>query len=114
LNGLPRIDNTDFIRQVVFDPTRGVNQPKARFSYLFPTSNSALMQVRLEPSLTSAQQARAISLIGQAVRMPRFRLGYGGSYLVSGVPVVVSGLASTISGSIALLLIGALAVMAVT
>src|SRR5437764_6375808 len=54
LNGLPRIDNTDFIRQVVFDPTRGVNQPKARFSYLFPTSNSALMQVRLEPSLTSA------------------------------------------------------------
>ncbi len=27
-----------FIRQIVFDPLRGVNQPKARFSYLFPTA----------------------------------------------------------------------------
>jgi hydrophobe/amphiphile efflux-3 (HAE3) family protein len=114
LNGVPRIDNTQFIRQVVFDPTRGVDQPKSRFSYLFPTANSALIQVRLKPSLSSAQQASAISWIRQAVRMPMFRLRYGGNYVVSGVPVVVSDLTSTITGSIALLLVGALLVMAVT
>ena len=75
---------------IVFDPTRGVNQPKARFAYLFPTANSALIQVRLKASLNSAQQAQAISLIRQAVRMPIFRLAYGGTYTVSGVPVVTS------------------------
>jgi hydrophobe/amphiphile efflux-3 (HAE3) family protein len=114
INGIPRIDNVEFIRQVVFDPLRGVNQPKARFSYLFPTSRSALIQVRLKPSLSTAQQATAISWIRQAVRMPMFRLAYGGSYTVSGVPVVLDGLASDITGSIAVLLLVALAVMAVT
>jgi hydrophobe/amphiphile efflux-3 (HAE3) family protein len=112
LTGLPRIDSTSFIRQVVFDPARGVNQPKARFSYLFPTSGSALIQARLKPGLSSAQQASAIAAIRQAVKMPRFRLGYGGSYIVSGVPVVVNDLASEITGSIAVLLVAALLVMA--
>jgi hydrophobe/amphiphile efflux-3 (HAE3) family protein len=110
----PRIDSVSFIRQIVFDPLRGVNQPKARFSYLFPTADSALIQVRLKPSLSADQQAAAIADIRQAVRMSRFRLGYGGTYTVSGVPVVVNDLASTITGSIALLLIVALVVMAIT
>jgi len=70
LSSLPRIDNTQFVRQVVFDPTRGADQPKARFSYLFPTATSALIQVRLKPSLNSSQQASAISWIRQAVRLP--------------------------------------------
>ena len=114
ITGPVRIDSVSFIRQVVFDALRGVNQPKARFSYLFPTAGSALIQVRLKPSLTSAQQAAAISDIRQAVRMPMFRLSYGGTYTVSGVPVVVNDLASTITGSIILLLVVALAVMAIT
>jgi hydrophobe/amphiphile efflux-3 (HAE3) family protein len=114
LQGLPRIDDVQFIRQIVFDPLRGLNVPKARFSYLFPNSNSALIQVRLRPSLSTAQQGAAISLIRQAVRMPRFHLKYGGTYTVSGVPVVLDGLASTITGSIALLLVVAAAVMAIT
>jgi hydrophobe/amphiphile efflux-3 (HAE3) family protein len=113
LTGPVRIDQTSFIRQVVFDATRGANEPKSRFSYLFPTANSALIQVRLKPSLSSAQQASAIALIRRAVKMPVFRLGNGGTYTVSGVPVVVSDLASTITGSIAVLLIAALVVMAV-
>jgi hypothetical protein len=112
--GLPRIDNTQFVRQVVFDALRGVNQPKARFSWLFPSAGSALIQVRLKPSLSSAQQASAIASIRQAVRMPMFHLGYGGSYVVSGVPVVVNDLASQIGSSIAVLLVAALAVMALT
>ena len=36
LSGIPRIDDPTFIRQIVFDPTRGVNQPKARFSLPVP------------------------------------------------------------------------------
>jgi len=114
LTGLPSIDDPQFIPEIVFDPTRGVDQPKARFSYLFPTSGSALIQARLRPSLTAAQQANAISLIRQAVKMPMFRLGYGGTYTVTGEPVVVNDLASEITGSIAMLLVAALAVMAVT
>ena len=114
ITGPVRIDSVSFIRQIVFDALRGVNQPKARFSYLFPTAGSALIQVRLKPSLTSAQQGAAIADIRQAVRMPMFRLAYGGTYTVSGVPVVVNDLASTISASIALLLVVALVVMAIT
>jgi hydrophobe/amphiphile efflux-3 (HAE3) family protein len=114
LTGVPRIDQSAFIRQIVFDETRGVDQPKARFAYLFPTKGSALIQARLKPNLSSAQQAQTISLIRRAVRMPIFGLGYGGTYTVTGVPVVVNDLASTITSSIALLLIAALLVMAIT
>src|SRR5579884_9303 len=114
INGTPRIDDPTFIPEIVFDQTRGVNQPKARFAYLFPTADSALIQVRLKASLSDAQQAAAISWIRQAVRMPMFQSAYGGTYTVSGVPVVVNDLASQITGSIAGLLIAALVVMAAT
>jgi hydrophobe/amphiphile efflux-3 (HAE3) family protein len=113
ISGTPRIDDPRFIPEIVFDPTRGVGQPKARFAYLFPTRNSALIQVRLKASLSAAQQAQAISWIRQAVRMPRFRSAYGATYTVSGVPVVTDDLASAITGSIAGLLVAALLVMGV-
>ena len=58
ISGTPSIDDPQFIPQIVFDQTRGVNQPKARFAYLFPTANSALIQVRLKASLSDAQQAQ--------------------------------------------------------
>jgi hydrophobe/amphiphile efflux-3 (HAE3) family protein len=112
ISGLPTIDDPHFVPQIVFDQTRGVNQPKARFAYLFPSKDSALIQVRLKASLSAAQQAQAISWVRQAVRMPMFRSAYGGTYTVSGVPVVTHDLASTITGSIAGLLIAALLVMA--
>jgi hydrophobe/amphiphile efflux-3 (HAE3) family protein len=114
ITSMPSIDSPQFIPQVVFDQTRGVNQPKARFAYLFPTKNSALVQVRLKSSLSDAQQARAISLIRQAIRMPMFRSRYGATYTVTGVPVVENDLASEITGSIAALLIAVLLVMAAT
>jgi uncharacterized protein len=112
--GTPSIDDPQFISQIVFDPTRGVDQPKARFSYLFPTAKSALIQVRLKASLSDAQQARAISWIRAALKMPMFRLTHGGSYTISGVPVVVNDLASEITSSIAGLLIAVVLVMAAT
>jgi uncharacterized protein len=114
ISGTPRIDDPQFIPQIVFDQTRGVNQPKARFAYLFPTANSALIQVRLKGSLSDEQQTQAISWIRQAVNMPMFRSQYGGTYTVTGEPVVVNDLASQITGSILGLLIGALLVMAAT
>ncbi|MGN6872130.1 MAG: MMPL family transporter, partial [Solirubrobacteraceae bacterium] len=113
ISGQPKIDDPQFIPEIVFDQTRGVNQPKARFAYLFPTKTSALIQVRLKASLSASQQAQAISWIRQAVRMPMFRSAYGGTYTVSGVPVVTDDLANTITGSIAGLLVAALVVMAV-
>jgi hydrophobe/amphiphile efflux-3 (HAE3) family protein len=114
LNGVPSIDDPNFIPAIVFDSARGVNQPKARFSYLFPTKNSALVQVRLRSSLSDAQQARAIAWIRQAIRMPMFRSAYRGTYTVTGVPVVINDLAGQITGSIAGLLVAALLVMAAT
>jgi hydrophobe/amphiphile efflux-3 (HAE3) family protein len=113
ITALPSIDSQSFISQVVFDQTRGVNQPKARFAYLFPNANSALIQVRLRASLSSGQQAHIISLIRQAVRMPRFASAYGGTYTVSGAPVVVSDLAAQLTHSITVLLLAAIAVMAI-
>ncbi|MGH2891229.1 MAG: MMPL family transporter, partial [Solirubrobacteraceae bacterium] len=112
LNGVPSIDDEQFIGRVVFDATRGPYQPKARFAYLFPNRDSALIQVRLRSDLTDAQRARAIGWIRQAVRMRMFALSHGGTYTVTGVPVVINDLATTITGSIAALLIAALAVMA--
>ncbi len=72
------------------------------------------MQVRLRSSLTDAQQAKAISWIRQAIRMPMFRSAYHGTYTITGVPVVINDLASQITGSIAGLLIAAVLVMAAT
>ncbi|HEY2770191.1 MAG TPA: MMPL family transporter [Solirubrobacteraceae bacterium] len=114
IEGTPSIDDPQFIPEIVFDQTRGVNQPKARFAYLFPTKNSALIQVRLKSSLSDSQQSQAISWIRQAVQMPRFRSAYGATYTVTGAPVVVNDLASQITGSIVVLLIAALIVMALT
>ena len=90
-----------------------MNQPKARFAYLFPTANSALIQVRLKSSLSDAQQSQAIRWIRQAVAMPQFRSAYNGIYTVSGAPVVLDALASSLSGQIGLLLACAVAVMAI-
>ena len=114
LSSVPSIDDPNFIPQIVFDQTRGVNQPKARFSYLVPTKDSALVQVRLRSSLSDAQQAQAIRWIRQAVGMKMFRSAYHGTYTITGVPVVINDLAGEITGSIAGLLVAALLVMAAT
>ena len=86
--------------------------PKARFASLFPSRDAALIQVRLKPDLSPAQRSRAIGQIRAAVRMPLFRLAHGGSYTVSGVPVVTDALADSVSDGIAPLLLGAVVAMA--
>jgi len=112
IQGIPQIDSKPFISQIVFDPTRGADVPKARFAALFPSRDAALIQLRLRPDLTPQQRSRAIALIREATRMPLFRLRRGHPYVVSGVPVVTDALADSVTGGIATLLIGAVVAMA--
>jgi predicted RND superfamily exporter protein len=123
LRSLPQLNDPQFVSNVVFDPSRGSDVPKARFAYLFPNRNSALIQVRLRPGLSDAQRRQAISLIRQATRTtchkdgrsaPCFTLTGGGTYVVTGAPVVLAALTTSITNSIVLLLVAALLVMAAT
>ncbi len=112
IQGIPQIDSKPFISQIVFDASRGADVPKARFAALFPSKDAALIQLRLRPDLTASERSRAIELIRQAVRMPLFRSHNGGSYVVSGVPVVTAALSDSLTGGIATLLAAAIAAMA--
>jgi uncharacterized protein len=110
--GVPRIDDPQFVSSVVFDSDEP-GQPKSRFSYLFPSSDSALISVRLRPELSDSERGEAIDLIRDAVAQPAFELR-DASYVISGVPVVTDGLADEISSEIFILLAVALAVMTIT
>jgi len=112
IDSTPSIDNAAFLEEIVFGSTAKSGRPDARFSYLFPSADAALIQVRLRAGLTDSQQSRAIALIGQAMAMKRFRIP-GGSYLLAGEPVLLSDLGAGISRQLFLLLLGAAVVMAV-
>ena len=59
LTSCRRIDNADFVSSLVFDTGAGRSaQPKARFAYLFPSKNAALIQVRMRPDLSDAERRR--------------------------------------------------------
>ena len=114
LTSLPSVDNIDFVSQLIFDPSRGVGQPKARFAYLFPSEDAALIQVRLKPNLPEGLREEAVDRIQEAVSHTQFKLDRGGKYYVTGVPVVVDALASEVQDAIFILLFAALLVMAAT
>jgi hydrophobe/amphiphile efflux-3 (HAE3) family protein len=113
LTSPPRLDDPDFVARLVFDPARGAATPKARFAYLFPTSRSAAIQVRLRPNLPDAERRRAIGLIRAAVAMPRWRLRNAAGYTVTGVPVLADDLARELSGATLRLFLLGVVVMAV-
>ena len=114
LTARPSIENANFVSNVVFDSTKPAGTPKARFAYLFPSPDAALVSVRMKAGLSEAARVRTIGLIRQAVQMPQWHLSHGESYLVTGEPVIVSDLTRSISHSIELLLIAVLLVMAAT
>lgn len=105
------IGNTELVYALVFDATRGAFEPKPRFAYLFPSPESALIGVRLKPGLSDAEREEAIGLIRAATEMPEWQLT-NASYLVSGAPVLVEGVADSLSASLVGLLIGGMIVMA--
>jgi len=110
----PSFEDANFRSSVVFDSSKPAGTPKARFAYLFPSRNAALVSVRMKAGLSEAQRIHTIALIRRAVNMPQWRLTHGESYLVTGEPVIVADLTSSISHSIELLLIAVLLVMAAT
>jgi hydrophobe/amphiphile efflux-3 (HAE3) family protein len=113
LTDVPRINDPNFVSQLVFDGTRpGV--PKSRFGYLFPSEDAALIQIRMRPGLSEAERRRAIRLVEEATRAPAFRPQEGARYLVTGVPVVTDALADAVQSSIFFLLAAAVLVMAAT
>ena len=126
ITSAPSLGNPDFTAAVVFDPRRAGGTPKARLSYLFPNRNSAQIVLRLRPDLSDSERHRALGLIREAVLettpraackdrgipAPCFQLK-GGSYVVSGVPVVIDGLSRSLKDALLVLLAVAVGVMAV-
>jgi len=114
LTSRPSIQDANFVSALVFDPAKPVGTPKQRFAYLFPNANSALVSVKMKAGLSEAQRTRTISLIRQAVGMSQWQLQHGGTYLVSGVPVIVADVTQSITHAIEMLLVAVLIVMAAT
>jgi uncharacterized protein len=111
LSSAPTLDDHEFVSKVVFDPTKPSGTPNQRFAYLFPSREAALVSIRLKAGLSEAQRSHAIDLIRRAVAMSQWHLQNGETYLVTGEPVIVSDVTSSISHSIELLLIAVLLVM---
>ena len=127
ITSAPSLDNSEFVATVVFDLARARGTPKARLAYLFPNSHSAQIVVRLKPDLSEAERHRALGLIAAAVNdttprqvcaeggkpAPCFAL-HGGSYVVSGAPVVIDALARALKDALLVLFGVALVAMALT
>jgi hydrophobe/amphiphile efflux-3 (HAE3) family protein len=112
ITGVPRIDDPSFVSRLVFGTN--TDTPKSRFAYLFPSSNAAMVTIRLRPGLSDEERRRAIDLIRTASGERMFQPRRGGEYIVSGVPVVAEALAEAVQDAIFVLLGAALLVMAAT
>jgi uncharacterized protein len=112
LTARPSLEDESFVSTLVFDPTKTAGTPKARFAYLFPNREAALISARLKAGLSERQRTRTIALIRQAVAMKQWHLQHGESYLVTGEPVIVADLTGEIAHSIELLLVAVVLVMA--
>ena len=113
LTGLPSVDDPNFISALYFDPSRGATTPKARFAYLLPSAEAAVVQVRLKPDLSDEQRAEAVALVREAVEMPQWDMKGDATYTVTGAPVVAEDLADALAGSTLRLLLIGLVLMAV-
>ena len=113
LSSAPALNSPDFVLRLVFEPSLGAETPKPRFAYLFPGPNATLIQARLRPGMSQAERKDAIAMVRQAVSSKAFDLQFG-SYVVSGTPVVVEGVAASITDELGLLLVAVVIVMALT
>ncbi|HEU4905822.1 MAG TPA: MMPL family transporter [Solirubrobacterales bacterium] len=125
ITSVPSIGNPDFIASVVFDLEGPRGTPKSRLAYLFPNGESAQIILRLKPGLSEAERHEAIETIRAVVRDPVERKACkfkgepercfelnGGSYVISGVPVVVDAVTRALAERLFVLLAVALVVMA--
>ncbi len=108
----PSLESHSFITSLVFNTaSEAPGTPKARFAYLFPSRDAALISIRLRAGLSEARTEAAIATIRRALAMPQWRLA-NGRYLLTGEPVIVSQLTSAITRQIILLLVAVAIVMA--
>jgi hydrophobe/amphiphile efflux-3 (HAE3) family protein len=127
ITSTPSLTNPNFLAAVVFDLRKARGTPKAKLSYLFPNSESTQIVIRLKPDLTESERHRAIEAIEAVVRDPVarekckfkgkpercFQL-HGGTFVISGVPVVVDAVTRALKDALLVLLGVALVVMAIT
>ena len=106
------INTTSFVQTIVFDIAQAGAPPKSKFGYLFPSEQGALISIRLKPDLSDDDPARGDRPDPRGDRRSRLRASRQSTYAVSGVPVVVEGLADEIGSQIIVLFAAALAVMA--
>ncbi len=125
ITSAPSISNPDFLAAIVFDLHKARGTPKPRLAYLFPNGRSAQIVIRLRSDLSEAERHRAIETIEAVVRDPVARKAckfkgkpercfqpHGGSYVISGVPVVVDAVTRALKDALLVLLGVALVVMA--
>ena len=112
LTGVPTLNDPNFVSALVFDAARGARTPKARFAYLFPSSDvGARSRCGSSPTSPRRSGARRSRRSARAVAMPQWKLDKA-SYTVTGAPVVLEDLADALAGSVLRLLVVALVVMA--
>jgi hydrophobe/amphiphile efflux-3 (HAE3) family protein len=112
ITDIPSVDSPGFVTALVFG--KDGKTPKPQFSYLFPSNEAALIQMRLRPDLSDEERSRTVDLVQEAVAEPQLQLEQGGSYVVTGVPVVVDGLGDAVRDAIPWLLAAAILIMAGT
>lgn len=107
------LESTQLISRLLFDPGAEIPAtPRARFLPIFPTRDVGLVAMRLRADLTADQQRDAVGWVQQAVGLDDFRLQHGGSYVVSGSPVLVAAIADELQDALILLLAVGVLVMA--
>jgi uncharacterized protein len=112
ITDVPAVDSPGFVSALAFEEDGST--PKAQFSYLFPSDDAALIQMRLRPDLSDAERSRTIDLVRAAAAEPSLQPQQGARYVVTGVPVVVDGLGDAVRDAIPWLLVAAILVMAAT
>nr|WP_246851739.1 MMPL family transporter [Patulibacter sp. SYSU D01012] len=91
-----------FVQRLVFGGTG--TTPRAQFRAVLPTPDAGLIAVRLRADLSDADRRRAVELVQRAVALPDFRLTHGGTYVVSGSPVLVDAVAGELERALLALL----------
>ena len=127
ITSAPSIGNPEFLAAVVFDLRRSRGTPKSKLAYLFPNNHSTQIVLRLRPDLSDAERSRALALTRAAVEdtTPRQACTFkgqpeacfalrGGTYTISGAPIVIEGLAGALKDALLILFAVAIAVMALT
>lgn len=107
------LESTQLISRLLFDPgAETPGTPRARFLPIFPTRDVGLVAMRLRAGLSAEQQRDAVGWVQQAVKLDDFKLAHGGSYVVSGSPVLVAAIADKLQHALVLLLAVGVLVMA--